>query len=211
MRKERSDARETRRRILSAASKAFAEKGFWEASSAYICKKANVNSAAINYHFGSKENLYVEAWKYSFHRSLDAHPLDGGISPDSPAPERLRGAIQSIIQRMTDPQTHDLQIANKEIANPTGLLTKTIPKAVNPMFQALKSIVQELHGGDSDDEQIAFCIMSIISQCFHVFLQMQAAKQKFLFPHSALSHESFDIEKVAEHITRFSLAAIRNY
>ena len=66
MKRERSDARETRRRILSAASKAFAEKGFWEASSAYICKKANVNSAAINYHFGSKENLYVKAWEYSF-------------------------------------------------------------------------------------------------------------------------------------------------
>jgi AcrR family transcriptional regulator len=211
MRKERSDARETRRRILSAASKAFAEKGFWEASSAYICEKANVNSAAINYHFGSKENLYVEAWKYAFQRSLDAHPLDGGIGPDSPAPERLRGAIRSIIQRITDPQTHDLDIANKEIANPTGLLKEIIPKVLDHLFQVLKPIVRELHGRDIDDEQVAFCIMSIMSQCFGVFRHMQASKLDIEFPHPALSHESFNIEKFAEHITQFSLAAIRNY
>ena len=58
MKKERSDTRETRRRILWAASEVFAEKGFWEATSADICMKANANSAAVNYHFGSKENLW---------------------------------------------------------------------------------------------------------------------------------------------------------
>jgi len=211
MKKERSDTRETRRRILWAASEVFAEKGFWEATSADICMKANANSAAVNYHFGSKENLYIEAWKHSFEWAQNTHPLDGDISPEAPASERLHAAIRSIIQRLTDPQARGLEIAKKEMANPTGLLTETIPKALDPLFQTFRSIVRELHGQDAGDEQISFFIMSIMSQCFGVLSHMQAAKQGFVFPITALSQEGFNLDRVAEHITRFSLAGIRNY
>ena len=48
----------TRRRILKAASRIFAEHGFEGASIRDIVTKADVNQAAINYHFGSKEGLY---------------------------------------------------------------------------------------------------------------------------------------------------------
>ena len=33
-------------------------------------EKAHCNSASVNYDFVSKENLYVEAWKYSFAKSI---------------------------------------------------------------------------------------------------------------------------------------------
>jgi hypothetical protein len=57
--------------------------GFWEGSHAEICA-ARINTAAVNYHFGSKENLYVEAWKHSFAESVKATP-DGGVPPQAPA------------------------------------------------------------------------------------------------------------------------------
>ncbi len=209
MKKERSDTRETRRRILSAASEVFAEKGFWEATNADICGKADVNSAAVNYHFGSKENLYVEAWKHSFERSLDTHPIDGGIRPGSPASERLYGAILSFIQRLTDPNTHDLEITHKEMVNSTGLLRETIPKALDPLYQAFRSIIQELLGCSASDQRIPFCIMSITSQCFGVLFHLRAAKQGFAFPLITFFQPDFDLDKIVEHITQFSLAGIR--
>ena len=64
--RQRKDAKETRRRLLAAAAEVFAEKGFWEATHAEICRKAKANTAAVNYHFGTKECLYVEAWRHSF-------------------------------------------------------------------------------------------------------------------------------------------------
>jgi len=44
-------------RILDAAEELFAEKGFSETSLRTITAKADVNLAAVNYHFGSKKAL----------------------------------------------------------------------------------------------------------------------------------------------------------
>jgi len=46
-------------RIINAATRLFAEKGYDGTSTREICEAAEVNIAAINYHFGSKENLLL--------------------------------------------------------------------------------------------------------------------------------------------------------
>lgn len=51
---------DTRDRLLDAAQKLFAEKGFAATSLRSITKEAGANLAAVNYHFGSKDNLIVE-------------------------------------------------------------------------------------------------------------------------------------------------------
>ncbi|HET7562686.1 MAG TPA: TetR/AcrR family transcriptional regulator [Rhodanobacteraceae bacterium] len=57
----------TRQRILGAAEELFAEHGFAGASLRQVTTAANVNLAAVNYHFGSKDNLIEEV----FRRRLD--------------------------------------------------------------------------------------------------------------------------------------------
>ena len=53
-----SASSETRERILDAAEQLFAEHGFDGTSLRQITVAADVNLAAVNYHFGSKEELY---------------------------------------------------------------------------------------------------------------------------------------------------------
>ncbi len=48
---------DTVERILDAAASLFAERGFAETSLRMITSEANVNLAAVNYHFGSKKSL----------------------------------------------------------------------------------------------------------------------------------------------------------
>ena len=103
-RKQRKDAQETRQRLLAAAAEVFAQKGFWETTHAEICEKAKANTAAVNYHFGSKENLYVEAWKYAFEKSVEAHPPEGGVAPDAPVQERLHGRVLAFMQPHRGPE-----------------------------------------------------------------------------------------------------------
>ncbi|HUD42288.1 MAG TPA: TetR/AcrR family transcriptional regulator [Dokdonella sp.] len=57
----------TRQRILGAAEELFARHGFAGASLRQVTASAKVNLAAVNYHFGSKENLIEEV----FRRRLD--------------------------------------------------------------------------------------------------------------------------------------------
>lgn len=55
---------ETQERILRAAASEFADKGYKGASIRMISSLAKVNVAAVNYYFGSKENLYFETYRY---------------------------------------------------------------------------------------------------------------------------------------------------
>jgi AcrR family transcriptional regulator len=209
MRKQRKDAQETRQRLLAAAAEVFAEKGFWETTHAQICEKAKANTAAVNYHFGSKENLYVEAWKHAFERSLQTHPPDGGVAPDAPVRVRLRGRILAFMHRMADPNNYEIEIMHKEMANPTGLLTEALPQAIEPMRQDMRSIVQELLGDGASERQICFCGISLMGQCFGPMLHLRHAKMAPGTPPPPGPLFEFGVAELADHITRFSLAGIR--
>ena len=65
----------TKDRILGAAEELFAQHGFAGTSLRQVTSRADVNIAAVNYHFGSKENLVNEV----FRRRMDVmsgHRLD---------------------------------------------------------------------------------------------------------------------------------------
>jgi len=62
-----SSAFSTKQRILEAAEDLFARHGFAGASLRQVTAAANVNLAAVNYHFGSKDRLIEEV----FRRRLD--------------------------------------------------------------------------------------------------------------------------------------------
>ncbi|MBB3188934.1 TetR/AcrR family transcriptional regulator [Halomonas cerina] len=77
-------------RILNTAEVLFAEHGFAETSLRNITSKANVNLAAVNYHFGSKKSLiqavfarYLDPFTERFHKALDE--LEGRY-PDGTVP-----------------------------------------------------------------------------------------------------------------------------
>ena len=209
MRKQRSDGQETRQNLLAAAGEIFARKGFREATTAEICRQAAANVAAISYHFGSKEALYVESWRYAFTQSLTTYPLDGEISAEAPAEERLRGRILAIMRRIIDPQSHEFDIIHKEMASPTGLLTKAIQESVEPIFQGLALLVGELLSKEPSAHEVLLCTMSIRAQCFGPLLHARHCKIVPGLPSTGLESLLDDVEQLADHVTRFSMAGIR--
>jgi AcrR family transcriptional regulator len=208
MKKQRVDGQETRAKLLLAASEVFAIKGFRDTTNEDICTKAGTNTAAVNYHFGSKENLYIEAWKYAFEKSIQKYPPDGGISPTAPIQERLYGRILSFMQRIADPETHDIEIMHKEFANPTGLLTELIQQKIKPFDQDFVGIFKELLGDKAGEELIHFCRMSVMSQCFGPMLHLRHYRSKPSVSFRKKSLKDFSIKELAAHITCFSLIGI---
>jgi TetR/AcrR family transcriptional regulator, regulator of cefoperazone and chloramphenicol sensitivity len=210
MRKPRIDGQETRRQLLISASEVFAIRGFRGATIAEICRNAKANTAAANYHFGSKEMLYVESWRFAFERSLQTFPPDGGVSADAPVEERLHGRILAIMRRIVDPRSHELDIVHKEMANPTGLLAGVIQQVLEPVFRGLTLIIRELLGSDATEQQVRLCLMSIRSQCFGPLMRERARKLKLSQPLPSSQEPMMDdVATLAAHVTHFSLAGIR--
>ena len=209
MRKPRIDGQETRRQLLKSASEVFGAKGFHEATIAEICRRAGANTAAANYHFGNKETLYVACWRFAFEKSLDTYPPDGGVPEDAPVQARLRGRILAIMRRIVDPGSHELDMVYKETANPTGLLATVMQAALEPIFSGFSAIIGELLGPGATDQEALLCLMSIRAQCFGPLMRQRRLKLKTDGPIPLrLDPKMEDVEALAEHVTRFSLAGI---
>jgi len=211
MKKQRSDALNTRLNLLAAAGEVFAKKGFWSATHEEICGRANANAASINYHFGSKENLYIEAWKYSFEKSMQKYPPEGGARPDEPAEKRLRGRVVSFLKRIADPETHDIDIMLKEMATPTGLLTEVIGVKIGQFDGDFISIIKEIMGKGAKAEQTGFCYMVLISMCFGPMLHLRSVNEAAQMPRPEFLPLDLGVERLADYIVRFSLAGIRSF
>src|SRR5262245_16256455 len=78
----------TKARLLEAAGEEFAEKGFDAARIRSICRRAGANLAAVNYHFGDKEQLYTAA-VLEAHRCGTEMPPEAALREGTPA-EQLR-------------------------------------------------------------------------------------------------------------------------
>ncbi|MDD2738715.1 TetR family transcriptional regulator [Methylomonas lenta] len=196
---------DTRTRLLTTASRMFAEKGFQETTIADICKQAEANIASVNYHFRDKENLYLQAWRFAFQLDLAAHPVDGGVPCDAPANQRLAGRIRSLMGRIDDDNSHFFAIINKEMAQPTQLLPEILVKEINPQRQAMMAIIKELLGSAASEQNVQYSHASIIGQCFHF------ARMKHMLANSQLPFElpdELDATAYTEHVIRFSLAGI---
>jgi AcrR family transcriptional regulator len=210
MRSTKKEGNGIQKRLLEVACEVFAEKGYRDTTIAEICKRADANIAAVNYYFGDKKTLYAEAWRLAFHRSLEAHSPNGGVPPNAPAEERLRGRILATMQRLADPKSYEFEIIRKEMANPTGLLAEVMRKSIEPLRRDLGDVVRELLGESASEQQVMLCQMSIRAQCFDMIARERHRK---MFVAAGIKEElppeRPDIEVMADHVTRFSLAGIR--
>lgn len=206
MKSQREDTTRTRGRLLEAAGEIFAEKGFRDATIAEICLKAEANVAAVNYHFGSKETLYREAWRHAFARSVEAHPPDGGVAADAPPEERLRGQVASLLQRIVDKDNREFRFMQREFANPTGLLGEVMREEMRPLQQRMEGLVRELLGPQVTDQEVQFCEVGIISQCINpVIVRSRRAGNE---GKQDGPRRIDDIEAYARHVLTFSLAGL---
>ena len=198
-------AGETREKLLAAASEVFVEKGFRDATVAEICKRADANVAAVNYHFGCKEALYREAWRHSFAASIKAHPQNGGVSAEAPAEERLRGQIKALIERIADENSRDFFISQREFVSPTGLLSEVMKSEMIPLRQQTLLLLRELLGPEATEQQMVFCEMCLISMCLHPLL-IQRVRKRTQDAGAPMAID--DLTAFTDYVINFSLAGI---
>jgi AcrR family transcriptional regulator len=200
----------TRRQLLEAAGEVFAEVGFRAATVREICQRAGANVAAINYHFGDKETLYVEVLRHAHSKALDKYPLLLGVAEDAPPEEKLHGFVHSLLLRIFEkgPTSWHGRLMSREMIEPTQALDSLIEERIRPMNTVLWKIIGDILGCESSDEQVLRCAFSVVSQC--VFYNHCRPAVGKLYP-KLLPQDAAGIEVLANHITNFSLAAMKEF
>lgn len=204
---EISASNKTRQRLLEVAGEVFAKKGFRNTTIREICRRARANLAGVNYHFGDKERLYLAVLVYAHTRAREKYPLFSGDSEDIPPALRLRAFIHDLMFSLLDegmPAWYSKLMA-REMVEPTTAFDALVENMLRPMAEKLRAIVRELLGAGETDDQVRHCQLSIVSQCLH-YRHARPLIQR-LFPQQ--HYGPADIEALVDHITRFSLSALK--
>jgi len=194
---------DTRTRLLEAAGEVFAEKGYRAATIREICRRAGANVAAVNYYFGDKKALYVAVVGYA-HGSQTGLPLPHWPE-DAPAEQRLRLFIEQTLAAHFEEKgpPWKAQLMLRELTEPTEACVALVDAFVRPRAMLLQRILNDLLPPETSQTDRFLIAFSIVGQClFH------RAKNPVAELLTNGLYRQFDVRRLADHITRFTLAAL---
>lgn len=197
-----------RDRILDAAERLFAEKGFEGASVRDLAAAAGVNLAAINYHFGGKESLYRAVGERLMNelRERRLGAIRGALeAPGATLESTLRAFAWQIFRPLDDPARarRFIQLAHREMAEPRLAPAFCNENIVDPIERALEEAVLRFEPGLSP-EGARFAVHAFAGQLFHA-VEMAS----WLGTLDAERSFGLAFDELADRIVAFTAAGIR--
>jgi hypothetical protein len=95
----------------------------------------------------------------------------------------------------------------RELADPTFALGTVVDKVIRPQAQRGRALVRQFLGDHATDADVHHYEQSIVAQCLHYRYNRPILNR--LYPDQQYAAE--DIERLAEHIIRFSLSALHAF
>ena len=202
-----SPSKDTRQRLIEAATRMFAERGYRHVTIRAISQAAGANVAAINYHFSDKLGLYREVLDAAGHVILETTAEAMRQGEGLPAPEKLRVYIRVMCERMhAIPGPSAIQqLIQQEVDEPTQELDGFVGRTLRPRFEYLYGVVGEMLALPPEDERVRLCAISIHGLI--VMFRPNPMTERF----GRLLGLKFSPERIADHLVTFSLAALDIY
>jgi AcrR family transcriptional regulator len=199
-----SETDNTRQRVIEAAGEIFAKKGYEGATVREICQLGKANLAAVNYHFGDKHRLYVEAVKRAHMSRAEQFPLPEW-PPGTPPQKKLADFVLTLLKRVIGPTDSQWQgeLLMREIGRPSEACQELARDSIRPHFEVLSAIIAELAPRMSPQKRrlVAF---SVVGQCLHY--RVTAPVIQMLV--SSEEYAAYQPELLADHITDLTLRGI---
>jgi AcrR family transcriptional regulator len=197
----------TKDRILGAAEELFAQHGFAGTSLREVTSRADVNIAAVNYHFGSKDNLINEV----FRRRMDvmsAHRL----AALHEALERQPGELEPILAAFVKPA-----LAMSQDRHGGGAFIRVIARAYAEKNDGLRKFLSDQYGHVLRDfaKAIAGCVPHLGKEALYWRLDFLSGALTYAMADFGLIKRPSGVTETshrshaAEELIRFAAAGLR--
>jgi AcrR family transcriptional regulator len=202
MARHRKGRKGTRERLLIAAADAFSEHGYRGTTVRMVCGFARANVAAVSYHFGSKEKLYIETFRYVFQDSpiemLTKVPLQ--VENEEQWRQELFKWTRLVIAVLTgdEPwQKWQCSLFARERTDPSEVLPIFLQQYYLPLQNRLEELLKMALPEDASLTDVVIWRVSTIAQCV-VYAHRRPPWDQQMFPNGKPSETWLD--QVAEHI-----------
>jgi AcrR family transcriptional regulator len=199
----------TRERILDTAEVLFAQKGYRAVSVREITSAAECNLAAVNYHFGNKENLYLEVFRSrwvprairvreSFRKSL---ARQGSLSEA----KVVRALAQAFVDGplSDDERLRHSQLMTREMTQPTKAFKHVAEQVIQPFFKEVSDQLDSVLSNKVGEEQMLLNIFSIFAMVLYFNFARVAVSRL-----TGRKYDSAFRALLVEQITQFSLRGL---
>jgi AcrR family transcriptional regulator len=195
---------ETRHRLLRAAERLFADRGFKKVTVRDICRAARANVAAVNYHFGDKLGLYREVMQSAIDAMRGTNDAAREAGAGRSAEEQLRRYIAIFVHRVLTPGNDTVhKLINREMNDPTPALDTLVEQGVRPRVEYLSKLIAEIIGCAPTEQRVLRCVASVQAQTL-AYMPNPISTRLGL----ANRPTAANLADIADHIAEFSLAGV---
>ena len=198
----------TKDRILGAAEELFAQHGFAGTSLRQVTSRADVNIAAVNYHFGSKENLVNEV----FRRRMDEMSRRRLAALEA-AQAEAPGELEPVLAAFVEPA-----LAMAQDRHGGGAFIRVIARAYAEKNDSLRKFLSDQYGHVLREfaRAIATCVPGLSKEELYWRLDFLAGALTYamadfgLIKRPANVAEATHRDRAARELIRFAAAGFRS-
>jgi len=191
-------------KIMEAAGELFATKGYQNTTIRDICQKAGIYQLSINYHFGSKENLFREvllsAYKETEETTLVEKIKD--FPPDQQLEEVVRTRVNSVLNRNN--KGIFFKIIAREISTNYDFIVDIMSSTIIEYLVFIKGVFAKLAGGKLTDFQLDYCVYLMMSHISALSLNEKAVCILF----KTKTPDDAQLEAFIQLVKKFILAGV---
>ena len=198
----------TKDRILGAAEELFAQHGFAGTSLRQVTGRADVNIAAVNYHFGSKENLVNEV----FRRRMDVMSTQR-LSRLHEAQAASPGQLEAVLAAFVEPA-----LAMAQDKHGGGAFIRVIARAYAEKNDGLRKFLSDQYGHVLREfaKAISACLPALTKEELYWRLDFLAGALTYAMADFGLIKrpsgvsEAAHRQRAAQELIRFAAAGIKS-
>jgi AcrR family transcriptional regulator len=193
----------TKEKIVRAAAAVFAQRGYRAATIREICRRARVNVAAVNYHFGGKRALYGQMFEYLF-KKTEAQDLL--VTPPTGGGQAIwRQFLRAWVRRMVEVSTRPSRLEElkqrllcREMQDPSEIFPELFAIYMVPRIAVLNRGFAATLPGKPSEQTLLIHSFSMLAQAIFYF----QCRPLIDMARSGKGFPDQDIEEIAEIIAR---------